>query len=244
MRQSLLRLNLLAVTLGVAPFCRFVELSPLKSDPSQRATGAESRLRVKNKPINEKCYSVRPPRAKVDTIVIHFCSDAVKNPEAPFDIDRIIKIFEDNGVSSHYIIARDGTVFRLVSEELKAFHAGKGEVPWAPVKNNKLNDTSIGIELLSVSTFNDMKFFMDMVTYAKVPESAKGFTEQQYESLRCLIEQICNRWPDVQKDYKHIFGHKDYAPGRRTDPGELFKWQQIGIERPESLEHRRKVGEP
>jgi N-acetyl-anhydromuramyl-L-alanine amidase AmpD len=37
------------------------------------------------------------------------------------------------------------------------------------------------------------------------------------------------RHPEVAPARTHIIGHDEYAPGRKTDPGELFDYTQIGL---------------
>lgn len=31
----------------------------------------------------------------------------------------------------------------------------------------------------------------------------------------------------VKRNRKHVLGHDEYAPGRKTDPGELFDWERL-----------------
>src|SRR5258706_14697731 len=46
-------------------------------------------------------------------------------------------------VSSHYLIGRDGTVYQLVDERARAWHAGESQ--WGP--DTDINSGSLGIEL-------------------------------------------------------------------------------------------------
>lgn len=48
-------------------------------------------------------------------------------------------------VSSHYVVAEDGTVLRLVDEEKRAWHAGRSH--WRGVKD--INSASVGIEIVN-----------------------------------------------------------------------------------------------
>lgn len=176
----------------------------------------------------------RPKKAVVDTLVLHFSSDVLAHPDAPFDVDRMIEIYKEYNVSIHYLIDRKGSVYRLVKERRSAFHAGKGDLQWAPERKNKLNDYSIGIELLAIGSINDMKIFMSEKSYARLKKDHPeyiGFTDEQYRSLTILVEDIRSRWPAVAMDRKHILGHEDYAPDRRSDPGELFDWKKLGLKR-------------
>ena len=173
----------------------------------------------------------RPEDAVVDVIMLHFSSAVVLHPERPYDAMEIIDLFKHYTVSSHYLIDRDGTIYRLVPESEQAFHAGKGEMPWGGKRKNVLNATSIGIELLAIGSKDDMRIFLTPEQYDQVPEEFIGYTDAQYEALNALLADIESRWPAIRHDRRHILGHEEYAPGRRTDPGELFDWRRIGLER-------------
>lgn len=174
----------------------------------------------------------RDASATVDTILLHFSSDLTDSPLNPFDPERIIQIYETDGVSAHYLIDRQGNIFQLVDEVRAAYHAGKGTMPVGEPRTNKLNDFSIGIEMASVSSRGDMAMFMKPEKYddfVKMSPESVGYTDAQYAALRCLIEDIRSRHPAITHDRSHILGHEEYAPTRRTDPGEAFQWQRIGL---------------
>ena len=107
-----------------------------------------------------------------------------------YDIDLAIKQFSRYGVSSHYLIGREGSIYCLVNERNVAFHAGKSELP-----NGKqyVNSISIGIEL--------------MTSFDEAP------TELQIQSLTLLVQ-------DIKKRHKieYLLRHSDIAPVRKTDP--------------------------
>lgn len=199
-----------------------------------------SSLKLVDKLLPETVSRERASTATVDTVMLHFCSDVIANPDNPFQLSRITDIFTSVGVSAHYLIDRDGTVYRWVDESRMAFHAGRGIIPWAPERTNRLNEFSIGIEMFNVGTAEDMKIFMSPQKYrefaAKHPEFI-GFTDAQYNALNALLADIRSRHPEIKLDRKHIFGHSEYAGrARRTDPGETFKWERIGLPAKSELE--------
>lgn len=179
--------------------------------------------------------SARPANVPIDHIVIHFCSDVTERPDNPFDLNRQIEIFQKAPASANYLIARDGTIYRLVPENRVAWHAGRGHLAWD--QNLKsMNQNAIGIENFAVGSANDMKLFgMTAAKYndfkSKHPNWV-GFTAAQYASLKKLIADIEKRHPAILHDRYHIIGHEEWA-GRavRTDPGELFDWTKIGLTR-------------
>jgi N-acetyl-anhydromuramyl-L-alanine amidase AmpD len=177
-----------------------------------------------------KGHSARPAQTTVDMVVIHYSSDVVANPDSPYDVDKVIKVFEDNDVGAHYLIDRDGKVYRLVKETDQAYHAGKGKLPWDPNRQDVLNRTSIGIELLAIGTESEMSGIVSPTVYKKIAKDHPayiGYTEAQYSALKALIADIRTRYPKIENDRHHIIGHDEYAPDRKKDPGSLFKWDKI-----------------
>ncbi|MDD3444650.1 MAG: N-acetylmuramoyl-L-alanine amidase [Zavarzinia sp.] len=104
-------------------------------------------------------------------------------------------------VSAHYLIEEDGTVFRLVAEERRAWHAGAGS--WRG--RGDVNARSIGIEL--VNPGHEWGY--------------RPFPVAQMEALATLGREIVERHGIAPFD---VIGHSDSAPERKTDPGELFDW--------------------
>jgi N-acetylmuramoyl-L-alanine amidase len=179
--------------------------------------------------------STRPTTATVDTIVLHFSSDLVAHPDHPYDVERQIQIYDKANVSAHYLIDREGTIYKLVDEKRAAWHAGKGSLPWDKTRTS-MNSSSIGIEMLAVGSKEDMApLFMSQKKYdefAKKHPEWIGFTDAQYASLNRLIADIQSRHPQIKHDNHHIIGHEDWAGRkRRTDPGQTFDWKKIGINR-------------
>jgi N-acetylmuramoyl-L-alanine amidase len=107
-------------------------------------------------------------------------------------------------VSSHYLIAEDGKVYRLVSEQKRAWHAGRAH--WRGIDD--VNSASIGIELVNPGH-----------EYGYRP-----FSEPQMEALLPLMARIVSRYSITRGN---IVGHSDVAPARKDDPGELFDWERL-----------------
>lgn len=179
--------------------------------------------------------STRQPGVTIDHIVLHFSSDVLAHPEHPYDIDRQIEIYRQAPASANYLIARDGTIYRLVSEDRVAWHAGSGHLAWDP-KLKSMNQHAIGIEMFAVGSANDMKLFgMTQAQYddfkTKHPDWV-GYSDAQYAALNKLIAEIRARHPAILDDRFHIIGHEEWSGReRRTDPGELFDWTRIGLTR-------------
>jgi len=111
-------------------------------------------------------------------------------------------------VSAHYMIDEDGSLFRLVDEVKRAWHAGRAY--WKDERD--INSLSIGIELVN-------------------PGHAFGyrpFPKIQIATLKTLLHDIFRRW-DIRT--ANLLGHSDVAPARKQDPGEYFPWEELATER-------------
>lgn len=137
----------------------------------------------------------RPPGTVVDLIVIHGTAGTDAGDLAWCTNPR-------SGVSYHYLILRDGTVHRLVSELRRAWHAGVSS--WEGRSN--CNDYSIGIALSNRGP-------------------GELYTDAQYTALRTLIADIQERRPEITRD--RIVGHHQVSPGRKLDPWDHFDWSQL-----------------
>ena len=111
-------------------------------------------------------------------------------------------------VSCHYLIDRNGEIFKMVEENKVAWHAGKSK--WKNFIN--LNKNSIGIELVN----KGHEFGYEKFTNLQIKKLIK----------LCLV---------LKKKYKiknsNIVGHSDIAPFRKTDPGEKFPWRRLSKNR-------------
>ena len=160
----------------------------------------------------EHLWNDRPAGARINTIVLHYMSTVEDYDGDPFDFEKILAVFCKHGVSSHYLIARDGSLFLLVPEEMRAWHAGGSIMP-EPDNRTNVNDFSLGIELVALH--------------------ASGYTDDQYAVLAQLCREVESRYPG-QCSYA---GHSDIAgeravalglrPKAKIDPGPLFDWNRF-----------------
>ncbi|AST91549.1 MULTISPECIES: N-acetylmuramoyl-L-alanine amidase [Sutcliffiella] len=167
--------------------------------------------------------------AEVTHVMIHYTSNAARNPQNPYMLENIYSLFEEYGVSAHYIINREGNIFQLVDENRVAFHAGKGmDLNFLEYRNN-MNEYSIGIELMAIGTKEEMSLNLKEGQYELIPTSHIGYTDEQYDSLAKLLEDLYERYPKVLRNRENVVGHDEYAPVRKSDPGSLFEWERIGF---------------
>lgn len=158
-------------------------------------------------------------------VMIHFTSAVMLSRDDPYNIETVRKIFEDGGISIHYLIDRDGSIYCYMPETRAAWHAGKGTLADDERLTNKMNKYSVGIELLAIGSENDMAQYLSKEEYRLIDASLIGYTDAQYESLAKLVNDVCER-NSIPFDRDHIIGHEEYNP-QKSDPGELFDWERL-----------------
>ncbi|MEX1204450.1 MAG: N-acetylmuramoyl-L-alanine amidase [Dongiaceae bacterium] len=153
------------------------------------------------RPIREHAspnHDARAAGRAIDMLVLHYTG----MPSAAAALDRLTDAAAK--VSAHYLIDEDGAVWRLVPEARRAWHAGVA--CWAGERD--VNGASIGIEL--VNPGHEFGY--------------RPFPEAQMAALEELARDILARHPIPAA---RVLGHSDVAPGRKTDPGELFDWRRL-----------------
>jgi N-acetylmuramoyl-L-alanine amidase len=134
-------------------------------------------------------------QSAVDVLVLHYTEMALDDSLKALRDDR-----RPNRVSSHYVLAEDGTVYRLVPEDRVAWHAGRSY--WRG--HEALNGTSIGIEIVNLHG------------------DRHDYPDGQIAALIELCRDIIGRHPAIEP--RNVVGHSDIAPKRKDDPGLRFPW--------------------
>lgn len=154
----------------------------------------------------------RPEGVDAELIVVH----AISLPPGEFGGSAIDELFCNRldaqahpyyceianlEVSAHALIRRDGSVTQYVPFHLRAWHAGQSSFRG----RDACNDFSVGIELEGCEM--------------------QPYEDAQYESLARLIVALRRAYPKLSA--APVVGHEHIAPGRKTDPGPTFIWQQL-----------------
>ena len=149
------------------------------------------------------------PQEEISLIIIH----GISLPEGRFGGPHIRELFcntldcsrypvfaslEKVRVSSHLVIDRTGNIEQFVSFLERAWHAGESSYQG----RRNCNDFSVGIELEGT----------DNIPYTSV----------QYVTLA----EVCQLLRETY-GVSEVVGHKDVAPGRKTDPGDSFDWDHF-----------------
>ena len=151
-------------------------------------------------------HDARPDGLAVDLLVLHNISLPAGRFGTPYIYDLFSNRLDTRAdpsfaelaglrVSSHFLVARDGSLTQFVSTRERAWHAGLSSFDG----RERCNDFSIGIELEGSD---------------EVP-----FEDAQYRVLAALTDTLAAAHP-----LRAVAGHEHIAPGRKTDPGPHFDW--------------------
>ena len=162
--------------------------------PAEKATQAQAGdadallVLIDRKTFGEKAFvsGNRPSGVTVDWIVVHSISAVRDLPLAEaFEPEAIFALLQRAKLSAHFLIDRDGNVFRMVATDRAAYHAGR------------FNGRSIGIELAGLAD--------DPWIRGEVDETSPAwrFTDSQYASLNKLIRALQQQHPDLKKAIRH-----------------------------------------
>ena len=118
--------------------------------------------------------------------------------------EKSITVLTQQGVSAHYLVndLGDKEIYQLVDENKRAYHAGISS--WR--KDQALNDTSIGIEIVN----------MGYTTDSSGNRTFQPYSEEQFRKVAALVKDIVNRY---NIPATNVLAHSDIAPTRKQDPG-------------------------
>ena len=143
-------------------------------------------------------HAPRPEGVPVDILVLHYTELPLQE-----SLDILCDGTRAHRVSSHYVLAADGLVYRLVPEDRVAWHAGLSH--WRG--REALNATSIGIEIVNLHG------------------DRHDYPPRQIAALVDLCKVILARHPAIEA--RNVVGHSDVAPQRKIDPGLRFPWAEL-----------------
>jgi N-acetylmuramoyl-L-alanine amidase len=157
-----------------------------------------------------------------DLIVLHFTAGYLKG-----DLAALCK--NDNHVSVSYVIARNGTIYKLFDPKHWSYHLGPGSVGG----NENGSKRSIGIEISNIgpltksgnnliSTYNtnycsanETQYFQSVSAPYRDYSYFATFTSEQYQALAPLLHELSNQFSipfsfiDVSKRYNVFASNAD-----------------------------------
>jgi len=141
-------------------------------------------------PVASIHFNLRKPNY---VILHHTAQDSVEQTLRTFTVPH-------SQVSSHYVIGRNGEIYQMLNDYVRAWHAGAGK--WGSITD--LNSVSLGVELDN--------------------NGKEPFTEPQIYSLLNLLDTLKRRYNIPPANF---IGHSDIAPTRKVDPSSYFPWKRL-----------------
>ena len=135
-------------------------------------------------------FNLRKPNY---VVIHHTAQDSTAQTLKTFTLPR-------TQVSAHYVIGRDGRIYHMLNDYLRAWHGGVAR--WG--NTTDLNSCSIGIELDNNGT--------------------EPFAESQLTSLLLVLADLKKTHGIPAANF---IGHADIAPSRKNDPSALFPWKRL-----------------
>ena len=146
-------------------------------------------------PLPSPNHGPRRAGTPVDILLLHYTG----MPDSAAALDRLRDPAAE--VSAHYVVGEDGTVWTLVPEDRRAWHAGRSY--WQGERD--VNSRSVGIEIVNPGHEFGYRAFPDI----------------QMTAVADLARAIMDRHGIPPS---RVLAHSDVAPARKEDPGELFDW--------------------
>lgn len=161
-----------------------------------------------------------------DTVVVHYTAGPYKPSLNTLTNPKV-------RASAHVIIDRDGAVTQMVPFDKIAWHAGsssyKGRIGY--------NKYSLGIEIVNSgpltksgnvfrawygAAFNPSDVIEAIHRNQSISKFWHIYTEEQIAAVTDLCRLFIEKY-----GVKHILGHEEVAPGRKTDPGPAFPLDRL-----------------
>ena len=162
-----------------------------------------------------------------DMIVIHYTAGS--------SLGSAVRTLRDPEVkaSAHMVLGRDGSLKQLVPVNRIAWHAGRSHFE----SRRGINRYALGIELDNAGRLNKIgpeyrswfgRSYPRQEVFAGVHQNETelsywhAFSEAQLERAFELCRFLANHLR-----IKHIVGHEEIAPGRKSDPGPAFPLSKL-----------------
>lgn len=174
-----------------------------------------ARLEIVKNPVSYSCRLKERDPESIDTVVIH-CTE-LPDPIICREFAERILYESGTGNCGHYYVHRDGVCVQYVELNRTAHHVAGH------------NETSIGVELINRGRY-PYWFRSDH------QELTQEYTEEQYETLTKLLQQLKRELPglvrlerhsDLDRTMVEALDDPSIQISRKVDPGPLFDWKRI-----------------
>lgn len=190
-------------------------------------------MEIRNHQIVGVKYSESPTHSgefkagNLDTIVIHYTGGPTVESAVNTLLNPTVK------ASAHLVVGCDGSIVQMLPFNLIGWHAGQSQY------NGRVgyNNYSIGIEVVNLgpltksgdifrSAFGKIipneEVIQAIHRNEKISRYWQTYTQEQIETVKELCELLIDTY-----NIKHILGHEEISPERKTDPGPAFPLDRL-----------------
>lgn len=161
--------------------------------------------------------TTRRPGAVVDTIVLH----ATAGRESPANsVANAVATLRKGGLGYHYLVAKDGTVYKAVATGMGTGHAGSSYGPQEQAKgisrtqfaNTKANRAQGRVhKFVAGTSVNSTSIAVSLVN---LNDGQDDYTQAQLDAVEALVKQLKSAMPTL----KFLTTHFEVSPKRKSDP--------------------------
>ena len=184
--------------------------------------------------VKKRGWDVADLRKVVRQIVVHY--DAAGTSARCFEV-----LHDIRGLSAHFLLDTDGTIYQTLDVKERAWHAGSA------------NNVSIGIEIANRGAYAEKSSAGDApLVGGRIHDTTlyqQPFTDAQYAALSKLCVALQRVLPRIRREFPRtadgavvktvlprkgagfagILGHYHVTRGK-VDPGPAFEWERFAAE--------------
>lgn len=164
--------------------------------------------------------SKRNPAVKVEMIVMHSTAGGSLSGD--------ITTLRKRGLAYHYLIDRDGKVYKCIPLSNKCSHAGSSYGPVEQrngVSREQYKYTSANVKAGRVAKFVagcTVNGYTVGISFCNRNDGKEEITAKQLASAEELVKAVLEQYPSIDK----ISCHYEVSPGRKSDP-RLFDLDEL-----------------
>jgi hypothetical protein len=159
--------------------------------------------------VKRQGWRIEDLRGVVTQVVLHY--DAAGSSRRCFEI-----LHDVRGLSAHFLLDTDGTIYQTLDVKQRAWHAGKA------------NDFTMGVEIANLGAYADPDRLQGATIKGKIHGQTlyqQPYTDAQYEALANLLAALCRVLP-IPPNSSGIIGHSDLTTSK-VDPGPALDKERL-----------------
>ncbi len=161
--------------------------------------------------------SPRPAGVDLDTIVLHSTAGRERPDNS---VANAVSTLRSKGYAYHYLIARDGTIYKGCASMRMCSHAGSSYGPQeqaAGVSMKQYPYNSSNVSKKRVHHFEagcSVNRYSIGISFVNMNDGSESYTDAQIEACQTLITVLAGSLPTI----RYVTTHYEVSPKRKSDP--------------------------